>query len=202
MMGKYKKDHAGVQRPTRSVQICLKGDLVADWEAADRELQRAQEEARSSNSKEAAGLGELVDRVRALEAEMLEHAETWTLRAMPRYVFRALVAAHPPRTGEDGEILAEDRAGIDRSTFPPKLIRASLVTPELDDEDCVWLFGHSDAERERLTAEGKTEEIEDGVLTDKQFQMLEDTAWFLNRGEVNVPFSHAASLATRDSEGE
>jgi hypothetical protein len=188
-MGKYKNDHAGAQRASRSVQICLKGDLVAEWEAADRELQRAQEEARSSDSKEAAGLGQLAERVRALEAEMLEHTESWVLRAMPRHAFRALCAAHPPRKDDDGEILAEDRPGIDRSTFPQALIRASLVTPELDDEDFAWLFGDEAAG-------------EDGVLTDKQFGNLEDTAWFLNRGEVDVPFSHAASLATRDSGGE
>lgn len=190
-MGKYKKDHAGVQRPTRSVQICLKGDLVADWEAADRELSRVREERRGSDSKEAAGLGELVDRVRALEAEMLEHTETWVLRAMPRHKFRAMVAAHPPRKQDDSdEFVTEDiRLGLNRVTFFPELIRASVITPELDDEDWVWLLGDEEAD-------------EDGVLTDRQFGDLEDTAWFLNRGEVDVPFSHAASLATRDSEGE
>jgi hypothetical protein len=200
-MGKYKAT-AEAKRAERTVPICLRGDLVADWEAADRELKRAADENRSADSKEGAGLGALVEKVRALEAQMLEHSENWRLRALPRHEFRALVAAHPPRLGEDQMPIPEDRPGINRDTFPSALIRASLVEPELDDEDAVWLLGHTDEQRAQLQAEGKADEIEDGVLNDKQFTDLEDAAWFLNRGDVKVPFSHAASLATRDSEGE
>jgi len=202
-MSSYKKKNAGAQRPTRSVQICLRADLIGAWQAADRELKRASEERRSTDSKEGVGLAELVDRVRELEAEMLTHAEEWTLRAMPRHAFRSLVAAHPPRKDDDGTYLDADlRLGLNRDTFFPALISASVVTPELDAEDWLWLFGHTDQERAQLEADGKADQIEDGVLTDKQFGDLEDTAWFLNRGEIDVPFSHAASLASRDSAGE
>jgi hypothetical protein len=189
-MGTYKKSHPGAQRAERSIQICLRADLVAEHEAADRELKRARDEGRVSDSKESSGLGDLIERVRALEAQMLEEADTWVLRAMPRHKFRALVDAHEPRRGDDGEPLDEDRQlGLNRDTFFPALIRASVITPELDDEDWAWLLGDEEAG-------------EDGVLTDRQFGDLEDTAWFLNRGEVKVPFSHAASLASRDSDGE
>src|SRR4051812_15401227 len=101
-MGKYKESNADAQRAQRSVQVCLRGDLVAAWEAADRELTRAQEEQRSANSKESGGLTELAENVRALEATMLEHADEWLLRALPRHKFRAMMAEHPPRVGEDG----------------------------------------------------------------------------------------------------
>lgn len=189
-MGTYKQKNAGAQRIQRSVRVCLRGDLVAEWEAADRELTQARTEQRGGDSKESAGIGELVEKVRALEAQMNEHADEWVLRAMPRHKFRALVAAHPPRIGEDGEPVERDRIlGLNREAFFPELIRASVITPELDDEDWAWLLGDEEAG-------------EDGVLTDRQFMDLEDTAWFLNRGEVDVPFSHAASLATRDSAGE
>jgi hypothetical protein len=189
-VSKYKTEREGTQRPTRSIEICLKGDLVADWEAAERELNRAREEQRSASSKEAPGLGSLIEQVRALEAQMREHTETWVLRAMPRHKFRALVAAHQPRKGDDGEPIAEDaRLGLNRATFFPELIKATVVTPELDDEDWAWLLGDEAAG-------------EDGVLTDRQFGDLEDASWFVNRGEVEVPFSHAASLANRDIDGE
>jgi hypothetical protein len=202
-MGAYKKSHPGAQRAERSIQICLRADLVAGHEAADRELKRARDEGRVSDSKESSGLGDLIEKVRALEAQMLEEADTWVLRAMPRHKFRALVDAHEPRRGDDGEPLDEDRQlGLNRDTFFPALIRASVITPELDDEDWLWLLGHTDEERAHLEAEERQAEIEDGVLTDRQFGDLEDTAWFLNRGEVKVPFSHAASLASRDSDGE
>ena len=186
-MGKYKESNADAQRPQRSVKVCLRGDLIAKWEAADRTLARAVEERRSSNSKEDGGLAELGEQVRAVEAQMDEHADEWLLRAMPRHKFRALMAAHPPRKGEDGEPIEGDRT-FNRMTFWPALIRASVVSPELDDEDWLWLFGDDEAE--------------DGILTDKQFSDLEDAAWFLNRGEVDVPFSHAASLAIRGIAGE
>lgn len=189
-MGTYKQKNACAQRIQRSVRVCLRGDLVAEWEAADRELTQARTEQRGGDSKEGGGLTDLVDKVRALEAQMNEHADEWVLRAMPRHKFRALVAAHPPRTDEDGEPVKQDKMlGLNRDTFFPELIRASVVTPELDAEDWAWLLGDEEAG-------------EDGVLTDRQFGDLEDTAWFLNRGEVDVPFSHAASLVTRDSASE
>lgn len=182
-MSTYKERLKQAQRPERTVQICLRGDLVAEWEAADRELKRAQENV--TNSKEGAGTGELVDRIRRLEAEMLEHTEVYRLRALPKYKFRKLVADHPPRTGEDGKPVDEDGLlGVNRDTFFLVLIRASVVEPPLDDEDWDFLIG------------------EDGLLTDRQIGDLEDAAWFLNRGEVNVPFSRAASRARPSSDSE
>lgn len=189
-MGKYKQEHAGAKRKEDTYPVCLRGDLNADWAVANRELERAQKEALRSDAKEGPALGELAERVRAIEAEMLEHTETWRLRAMPRHKFRALVAAHPPRLGEDGEPVDEDkRLGINRETFTPALIGASVIDPELDDEDWAWLLGDEDDD-------------DSGVLNDRQIGDLEDMAWFLNRDQVAVPFSVAASLAIRDTESE
>lgn len=203
-MGKYKKNHPGAKRAESTYDVCMRGDLNADWQAADRALRRAIDERRSSDSKEDAGLDALVERVRALEAQMLEHTETWRLQAMPKYKFRALVDAHPPRRGEDDEPIDVDRSlGLNRDTFFPALIRASVVDPTgLDDEDWRWLLGDTDSERERLVAEDQADQIEDGVLNDRQAGDLEDIAWFLNRDGVNVPFSHAASLVSQTSAGE
>jgi len=189
-MSAYKDNHKSASRIERTVQICLRGDLVADWESADRELTRAREEFRSSTSKEAPGLAALIERVRSLEAEMLEHTETWRLRALPRHKFRALVAEHPPRVDENNDPIPEDRQiGVNQKTMFPALVRASIVEPVLDDEDWLWLLGDDNDD-------------DSGVLTDRQFGDLTDVAWFLNRGEVEVPFSHAASLASRDSASE
>lgn len=181
-MSTYRDRRKDAQRAERTVPICLAGHLVADWERADRELQRAQKE--GSNSLEGGGVGELVDQVRTLESAMREHTDQFRLRAMPRHEFRALIADHPPRLGDDGDPVREDaQVGVNRETFFAALIRASVVEPALDDEDWAFLLG--DAGKE-------------GVLTDRQFTDLEDAAWFLNRGEVNVPFSHAASIASRN----
>jgi len=189
-MGTYKQQHAGARRKEDTYAVCLRGDLNADWQNANRELERAQKQAQFSDSKESPDLGELVERVRDLEAQMLEHTETWRLRAMPRHKFRALVAEHPPRVDEEGNPVDEDKVlGINRETFTPELIRASVVEPELDDEDWAWLLGDEDDD-------------DSGVLNDRQIGDLEDMAWFLNRDQVAAPFSVAASLATRDTGGE
>jgi hypothetical protein len=189
-MGTYKQQHSGARRKEDTYPVCLRGDLNADWRTANRELERAQKEALRSDAKEGPALGDLADRVRAIEAEMLEHTETWRLRAMPKHKFRALVASHPPRLDEDDEPIDEDkRLGLDRSTFFPALIRASVVEPELDDEDWAWLLGDENDD-------------ESGVLNDRQIGDLEDIAWFLNRDEVKAPFSVAASLATPDTGSE
>jgi hypothetical protein len=187
-MSTYRERRKDARRIERTVPVCLRGDLVAEWEAADRELKRLQEE--RTDSKEGAGLGPLIEKIRGLEAEMREHTDEYVLRAMPRYKFRKLIIDHPPRLDGNGDPIRADLAlGVNRDTFFPELIKASVVSPELDEDDWRWLFGDEAAG-------------EEGVLTDRQFGDLEDAAWFLNRAEVDVPFSHAASLASRNSAGE
>jgi hypothetical protein len=184
----YKNRLKEARRPERAVPICLRGDLLADWQAAEEELKRAQ--GGRGDSLEDGGIAELAERVRALEAEMLEHSDQFRLRAMPRYKFRALVAAHPPRTGDDGTNREDAQLGVNRDTFFPDLIRASIVEPVLDDEDWKTLLGDPD------------DPDDEGLLTDRQFGDLEDAAWFLNRGEVDIPFSRAASLIPPTTAGE
>jgi hypothetical protein len=181
-MGTYTDRLKGAKPPERSVPICLRGDLVAEWEAAERDLERAQKQ-RSDSKEGGADVSALIERIEQLQAEMSEHTDNFRLRALPRHRFRELVLAHPPRVdGDDGELRREDRQlGVNRDTFFPELIRASVVEPVLDDADWDALIG------------------DDGILTDRQFGDLEDAAWFLNRGEVAVPFSHVASLARRNT---
>jgi hypothetical protein len=159
--------------------ICLRGDLAADHEAAERDLEQA--EKTGSDSLAGSGAGALADRIEALEAEMREHTYEFRLRALPRVQWRALCAEHPPRKAEDGSVVDTDRIGVNADTFYDAIIRACLVDPELTDDD--W---------EQLA----------GALTDRQYDELADAAWGLNRREVDIPFSHAASRMKRVSAGE
>jgi hypothetical protein len=195
-MGAYTDRLKDAKLPERSVSVCLRGDLVAEWEQAERDLERAQKQ--PSDSKEGVGVGALVDRIEALQAEMSEHADDFRLRALPRHKFRKLVVAHPPRK-DGGDVNREDnQLGVNRETFFPALIKASVVEPALDEDDWLALFGDTDETIAKLEAEGREDEIRQGVLTDRQFQTLEDVAWFLNRADgIDVPFSRAASLARR-----
>ncbi|AGL13882.1 hypothetical protein [Actinoplanes sp. N902-109] len=170
-------------RPEKTVQLCMRGDLVARHEQLDRELTKAQQRARDSLA--GGNVGELTDQIRAIEQEMADSTWTFRLRALRRRDFRALVAAHPPRrVVADGEekIHEQDQfTGVNGETFHDALIRACLVDPELDD-----------AQWERLV----------DSLNDRQFDELAGAAWGVNRSDVDVPFSRAASRTSPDSESE
>lgn len=170
---------AGAKMPEKTVPVCLRGDLAADFEATDRELVEAQK--RPAASLAGSGTGALRDRLETIQEQMRQHTYVFRLRGMPRHAWRELMAAHPPRKDADGEVLVEDRiTGADRSTVFEPLVRASIVDPELSDADWAKLLES---------------------LTDRQFEDLTTAAWNLNQGSVDIPFSRAASpghLTTSD----
>ena len=175
----FKSMLAEAALPETTVQICLRGDLVAEHELAERELEKAL--VRAVDSLAGNGAAEIAERIEGLEEQMREHTYDFRLRALRRPQWRALVEAHPPRRGEDNEILPQDRMLVNSETFFDAMIRACLVDPDLSDEE--W------------------RQLND-ALTDKQYDQLSDAAWALNRREVDVPFSLAASRMRRTSAGE
>lgn len=169
---------AEAKRPERTVLVCLRGDLAAAHEDLERQLELALK--KPDTGKESGGVGELMDRIAALEEEMRGHSYTFRLRALPRHEFRALVHAYPPREDENGERLKEDAAmGVNRDDFFPALIRVVVYDPTPTDAEWADLL--------------------DDKLTEYQFQELAWACWRLNDGEVNVPFSRAVSQALRAS---
>lgn len=176
----FKKMLGDAKRPERSVPVCLRGDLAADFEQAERDLEQAQKAAGESLA--GGGVSEIVDRLDALADQMREHTYDFRLRAMSRPDFRALVAAHPPRRDpETNEPHERDKyVGVDTDAFYDALIRASVVDPELDEAE--W------------------KDLLEEKLTDSQFDALSSAAWFLNRGDIDVPFSRAASRLKQASE--
>lgn len=174
------KEMLGTARlPERTVEICLRGDLVAEHQQAERELERAEKAA--GNSLAGNGTDELAERIQALEAEMQESVYTFRLRALPGPEFRAFKAEHPIRI-EDGEANKQDAVfGFNVETGFTPLTRMCLVDPEPDDETWTLLLAK---------------------LTENQFEELAACAWFLNRGDVDVPKSSAASRLMSGSGAE
>lgn len=167
--------------PERTVPICLRGDLVAQLEELERQLEDANRRP-SNNSLEGNGVGDLVDRIEALQDEMRASTVTFRLRALPKPKWRALVAKYPPRQDSDGNPnLADLQVGANLEELLDATIRACLVEPEIDDEAWELMAG------------------EDGRLTDKQLGALSDAAWAVNRGDVSVPFSRAALQANQNT---
>jgi hypothetical protein len=166
--------------PERTVPICLRGDLVAEHETIERQLEQA--ENRPASSLAGTGTGHLIEQQRALEDEMLAATHEFRLRALPRARWRELVNAYPPRENDDGELVGADvTAGVNMDTFPEPLVRASVVSPEMTGEQWTQLLD---------------------ALTDRQFDMLVAAAWSLNQGRVDVPFSRAALRAQGTTSGE
>jgi len=193
----------GAKLPEASHPVCLRADLTAEFEAAERELERLRKEAPQADSLAGSPTRVLVRRIEEIQQDMTAATYVFRLRALPKSKWRALVAAYPPRKDEKGEPLPEDaQIGIHKEAFLDALIKVSVVDPEITEEQWRKLIGDSDDEKRQLKAEGKEEEIEEGALTDRQYSDLCDEAWFLNRGEVSVPFSRAASLLKRDTDSE
>jgi hypothetical protein len=173
---------ADARLPERTVPICLRGDLTAAHEELERKLEDAQR--RPVDSLEGNGTGELAEQILALEAAMRDHSYTFVVRALPKPAWRKFVAEHGPRVDPvTGDPDAGDvRVGFNQETFYDDVVRACVIDPVLDSAG--WT------------------ELLDTKLTDRQIGDLADAAWAVNRGTVDVPFSHAASRSRRATDGE
>lgn len=162
---------AGAKLPEKTVAVCLRGDLQAEFDQLEKLLTAAQQD--RSDSLDAGGrIRELAAQIKEIEQEMADHTVTFRMRAVPRRRWTVLVAEHPPR--DDNQL---DRVlGVNEETFTSVLIRECAVDPQLSAEQ--W---------DRL----------DEALTEFQWQKLFNVAWSLNARDVDVPFSHAASTILR-----
>lgn len=166
---------ASAKRPERTVVLCVRGDLQADWEDLDRQLIAARTQrvaTLAGGTEEEVGLAV---QIRALEKEMADNSIKFRLRALPRRRFLELMQEHPARENNE----RDKSVGMNTDTYFDALIGECLVEPDLDPSDL----------REFLDA-----------VTSRQFEELQDAAWNLNRGDVSVPFSYTALRTTRSSD--
>ena len=165
--------------PETTVEVCLQADLQAEFESLQRQLEEARR--RPTDSLAGNGSRDIAERIEALRCQMADSIIEFRIRAMPRKQWRDLVAAHQPRKDGD-DVHEQDRfLGVNTETFFDALIRASVVDPELDDDDWTLLLEEK--------------------LTDRQFDAIADAAWGLNRRDVDVPFSPAASKILNSEPG-
>jgi hypothetical protein len=161
---------AKARPPERTVHLCLREDLRAEWDQLQVELSRA-------NQADITSLGgggearQVSERIRAVEAEMDAAKAPFRFRALDPDAWKALTDAHPPRE-EQGE------RQFNADTFPPALIAACCVDPVMTPAQVGELF--------RMLSHGQRGE-------------LFDCAWETNVGRADVPFSVLASALTRGS---
>lgn len=164
---------SSAKQPEATVRLCLRGDLQSEWEKLDRQL--------SDNLAAAATLApsaeneDLANCIKALESAMAESTVEVRFRALSRKPWLKLISDNAPRPSNP----ADQAMGFNTETLFEALIRESIVSPELDDE--------------------QFEKLLDAV-TSKQFDNLADAAWNLNRKDTDAAvFSRAASQVIPDS---
>ncbi|MFN2636911.1 MAG: hypothetical protein ABR585_07795 [Gemmatimonadaceae bacterium] len=160
-----------IRLPERIYELCIRADLRAEWEQAEKALAAAEEESRNSLAGLSAAGKAALKRVRELEAEMTEHTIPIMLRALPHKALSDLQAAHPPREGKD-------QGSWNVETFGVGLLAASAVDPAMSEEQAGQLVDR---------------------LTFGQWDDLFNTMWALNRSAVDVPKSRRASEALRST---
>jgi len=170
-------------RPAETtVSLCLRGDLVAEFELLEEALAAEKSKPRDDSLAGGGAMRELAEKIEALREEMATFIVTFRLRAMPRLYYRKLTDDHPPRIDADGSVHIDDaRLQVNNETFFGPLIRACLVEPKID--------------APRLT------KLLDETLSDRQYEQLADAALLVNRGTVSVPKSLLASAVLENSEG-
>lgn len=114
-----------------------------------RHIERQYEEALRSEVRSPRLLNEvpasvtLADEHATLVAEAEATAVNVTLRALGRKEWRALVAAHPPRDGNEDD----KQVGVNEDSFKDPLILSSIVDPALTEDDLDML---SEADSDQL----------------------------------------------------
>jgi hypothetical protein len=121
-----------VAPPEETVRICVRGDLVADKEWAEKLLvaSRSKNPTPEIGDPEAVQQARLAQEIQRLEEECERASVTFRFRGLSRRDHSDLLAAHPP-TEEQQKELAELglAASANSETFPPALVAASCIEP-------------------------------------------------------------------------
>lgn len=157
--------------PERVYPLCVRPDLQVQWEQAEAEVVAAQRDNLDSLAGTSRAATAAAKKVQALEAEMAEHTVPFRLRALTHKAWSDLVAAHPPREGEnDGAWNGE--------TFGTAMLAACAVEPAMTEEQAGLLVDR---------------------LTMGQWNELQVTLFGLNTNGVEIPKSRRASEVLRSS---
>jgi hypothetical protein len=165
---------AGARLPERSVSVCLRGDLIAEHQALEDDLRRAEETARQSDARmsslsESKRIAEQLDEI---SDQMTANTLNIRLRALPRPEWVALIGEYQPPP-DDPEA---QRVGVDLEPFLQVATRRCVVEPAMDDDDWAALVK---------------------VLSSAEWDKLAGACWSLNRTGVDIPKSQLASLVKR-----
>jgi hypothetical protein len=122
---------------SRSVEVCLRGDLHADLEDATRDL------AAAIDAKDQPATDAATARVADLRRAMADAVVAVRFEAMPRAAWLALIAEHDPREGN----ATDERVGFNTETLYDAAIRGSWAAPDIDPADLDALLDRLNAQQ-------------------------------------------------------
>lgn len=163
----------GAQLPRTTATLCLRADLVAQWEKLHAQWRTAAEEAPSLGEKSPKAV--LGEQLKALGDDMTAHQVTFTFEALPAVDYSTLIAKFPP-LGDD-----KTRFRWNEAAFRPALIAASVIDPKMTEEQC-----------QRLLTK----------LSAGQTKTLYQAALIANEGEADIPFEGAVYAESPSSGGQ
>ncbi len=174
-----------VSRATRAVDLVTDAGLYARWQVACKALADAQRAAVADAREADTSVRDAAAAVRAVEQEMHASTVRFTLRAQPRSQWAAWVAKHPPRDGDE----VDKMFGLDVSALDSAIV---AMVERVEDADGTVLDVDIAAEWDQLADD----------MSQPQWETFASAVLEVNQGKGSegVPFSRAASAATRRSE--
>jgi hypothetical protein len=117
-----------------ATQICLRPDLLDEWEEANEALMESQQQDVSANRLATGGVSKrtktLAEKVQAIEAQIEEASMRVRFRAMPKDDWTVLCEQHPPRPGNDMDAIL----GYNPDAVLDAAVRACMIDPVFDDK--------------------------------------------------------------------
>lgn len=159
---------ASAKLPERSETLCVRGDLLDEWQDLEQQLAKTQVAEHGSDSLARGGEArKIAERMQALREEMREHEHTFHFRALPATEYSDLQAKHGPTQKQ-----REQGYDLNWDTWPKALVAACAIDPEMTEEEAGQLAS---------------------AVSDGQWDQLLRCVMTVNRSKVDVPNSDGVS---------
>lgn len=182
--------------PRSAVVTIWTGDYLDRIRHIERQAEAAKEAAEDAGPRLASDVPEYLELARQHD-ELVREAEKSavhvTVQALPRKVWQALVAAHPPRTVEKNKVSEQQArsdalSGVNDETFKDALVVGGEI--ELNGKSVAY----------RSVVEPELTEDDFDALSAVDFDRIYLTAFALNRGAVADPKASLVSRLTQTSD--
>lgn len=138
------------------VPVAMDGEFADKFNAAVQALQEA-EDALNDNPRDTIArkaVAEAKETVEELRPEVEEQIIEFVFRSIGRRKFEELVDQCPPTKAQKTEAnkKGEEEPGWNHDTFPPTLIAAAVVSPEMSEEDAFEMWDDDDWNQAELVS--------------------------------------------------